>query len=1256
MSRYEWPRSPKGQRGRAAQRRAYGLNRLAGAAPDGARGALLQRRAAAIDTALAAAPLFGAAPTGAADLWLPLGPAGTLRGSGDSDPRVSGRIRDLAVSGDGLRIYAATALGGLWYSPDAGRSWTPVGAFAGTSDRNELAPSSMTLSCGAVHVAFGADAASDEVWVGTGEPDPSQSPIDAGYQGNYSGVGILRALGPVQSVAAAPTSDPWHHEGQPEASYPGLRGRAVFSLAEDPSTPRRLVAATTSGLHTFDPAVVGSEPWSVAAVAAWEAALGAGNSNQVMVTDAVWVSTPAGTRLWVTVAGTKQDPRVKGLWRSDNGVTGPFVRVNLPGATSTAALRGLLNLGLAAAPSDGTVVYALANGPRLWRVDGDAGTRQVLGLPGALFGPAGTAGQSEYDLAIAVDPAQPDRVIVGGASVDSPIDVGMVAAALYLLTLRRPAPTGSASWRTDYAGGNASDARWVGAGVHPDVHRIRWSPAQAPAGQGSVVVGCDGGVFVSASDGGQATFVPRASGLAVTEAGFLDCHPTSDGIVLIGVQDNGNQLRIGESVWRRALLNGDGGGVAFDPGAPHRFIGEATRTDWTEDGGGGAGPTWRGFDDAARRTEDGASQFYSNAAVVRSSAGVTQLAVGTTRVWYSERWGHTFVDVPNNVIRADWVSLPSGIDPKAGNAQDTATDVLAPGPIPPGTFAPGATGIRALRWAGENRIYAVLPGAVYRIDRASGKWTRTRIMVRVTAAGAAAAPATGPVMPPHGSLNDLAVQDSTTGPHGAFYLATSHPLEPVWFFDGTATWHPTGLGTLPPPPPVPPGSPDGVLAPAYSVVVDRDDPSVVYAGTTVGVWKGTLTPTAGGPTWSWASYNNGLPEAAVQDLQIAAYPLPGGGQVRLLRAAVQARGVWEVDLDQAVAATTYLRVHPYDTRRALPVPLPDPLHPPTGADREWHLDWSDTRARDSRDGAGRPVAGPDGTAPGQFSWHASPDLRVRPVVGAPVPAVPGTLPWTGRPADRSQLWALQTALHAIDPLVVPDGRWTAMFRRRLRAIRALKTLARPNDAVVDLALWSHADVQAGFWADPWADGGPTEADLAERLVAQPTARPGGPTAATVSAASCALPAGKASVEVCVHRRAMLDAAADEVSVLVLRFALPANPSDWATLAVAPIAGLEAAMDAVPAAGGPLPGGVALPVGWTAADPGTAIHRPRDAVGTARPQVLSVPVDFTGNAGQTWMLLALVHAAPGEPDFASATTLRDLVLNSPNVAARSVDIV
>lgn len=132
---------------------------------------------------------------------------------------------------------------------------------------------------------------------------------------------------------------------------------------------------------------------SLVTVAAWEAALGAGGSARVMVTDVVCVDTPAGSRLWVAVAGAGLNAAVKGLWRSDSGVTGPFVRVNLPNLTTAAAL------GLAAAPSDGTVVYGLADGPRVWRVDGDNTPRRVLNLPSQLFGTGGGAGQSEWDLA-----------------------------------------------------------------------------------------------------------------------------------------------------------------------------------------------------------------------------------------------------------------------------------------------------------------------------------------------------------------------------------------------------------------------------------------------------------------------------------------------------------------------------------------------------------------------------------------------------------------------------------------------------------------------------------------------------------------------------------------------------------------------------------------------------------------------------------------------------------------------------------------
>ena len=175
------------------------------------------------------------------------------------------------------------------------------------------------------------------------------------------------------------------------------------------------------------------------------------------------------------------------------------------------------------------------------------------------------------------------------------------------------------------------------------------------------------------------------------------------------------------------------------------------------------------------------------------------------------------------------------------------------------------------------------------------------------------APVAGPGLPAYGTYNDLAVDPTVAG---AFYLATSHPLEPLWWWDG-AQCHPTTLGTLP----------VGTRSPAYSVVVDPATPTVVYVGTTVGVWQGTLTPPAGGnpPTWVWTQYSNGLPEAAVQDLAIGVYPRGGGAPLRLLRAALQARGLWEVDLDAPGPQQTYVRVHPYDTRRLLPTPRADPL-------------------------------------------------------------------------------------------------------------------------------------------------------------------------------------------------------------------------------------------------------------------------------------------------------------------------------------------
>jgi hypothetical protein len=92
---------------------------------------------------------------------------------------------------------------------------------------------------------------------------------------------------------------------------------------------------------------------------------------------------------------------------------------------------------------------------------------------------------------------------------------------------------------------------------------------------------------------------------------------------------------------------------------------------------------------------------------------------------------------------------------------------------------------------------------------------------------------------------------------------------------------------------------------------------MVYVATSVGVVKGTLTIGAG-PTyrWVWERFMNGLPTAAVQDLSLFS-----GSGLRLLRAAIQSRGVWEVDLGQVVTTPrTFLRLYPTDTRRLLPTP------------------------------------------------------------------------------------------------------------------------------------------------------------------------------------------------------------------------------------------------------------------------------------------------------------------------------------------------
>lgn len=1278
--RYTWAvDGRRGRGGRAAQRADWSLSRSAlpevGEVPPVAPG----------DDGGGGGPDLAPAATDVG-LWQPIGPSTTVRGVVDSDVRVAGRVNDVAVSPDGTRAYAASALGGLWYSADAGVTWEPVGAWR-TSDRSTMAASSNALTSGAVHVMWGADETADEVWLATGEGIPGGR-RDAGYVGNYGGIGVLHAVGPVATVGANPLGDPWGAAqavprpaagGQP--AYAGLGGQGVFRVLADPADGRDLLAGTTAGLHRHDPAApAGTDPWSLVAVPAWEAAA-AGSSGTVSVTDVAWTpATGAHTaRIWVTVID-RSPAGLTGLWSSeDDGAT--FARIPLPALPLTPR-----RFAFGWHRNHPDLLYVLGTGPTLWRVDGTAvppvaGPAPVSNVPSTLFNAPNDV--SFYAIAAAVDPGASGRVLIGGAAVRSPMVDGVAgtafAAALYLLTVSPVGGTGT--FTTDYAmpaDAGPADPTWNGSEVHADVHRITWD---APGGgPGQVWVTTDGGVSRSGRGGVRGTFAASSSGMAVAEPGFLANHPLSPGPVLAGMQDNGTQLRIGEGVWRLAVRNGDSGGVAFDPGAPGRFVAQTTGSVWDEDGGDEVTPTRRANPVGGSppfTAEDGQASFYSYAAVTRTGGGtpVTRLAVGTDRVWFTERWGRSHWD--GWVWRRDWVTLPTRTDPRAGDAAPPAAagaltqDRLPPGPRPWAALST-RPGIRVLRWASPTVLLAVTEGAVHSLTDPGGAaaaWALAPVATRppLPVGGAPAvvpAPVAGPGLPAYGAYNDLAPDPTQPG---AFYLATGHPLDPVWWWDGAAC-HPTTLGTLP----------AGTRSPAYSVVVDPATPTTVYAGTTVGVFRGTLTPPAGGnpPSWVWALFANGLPEAAVQDLSIAVYPRPGGGApLRLLRAALQARGLWEVDLDAPGPQQTYLRVHPYDTRQLLPTPLADPLSDAADRRRTWQLDWAYERNRDHRSGGGAPRAHPDGTAVTDLLWHAGPDLWCRP---APVSAAPGAvplppgLPWTGAPPDRFWLWSLQTALRALPagtfpdaPLVVPDGRWTPWWVQRLRAIRAAFTPALPNPAVptrgqVDAALWNLPQVQALFWTPPWTTPEPTEADLVERVLGMATPRAGSINAAAVGAASTAVLRRRYLVDVCVHHRGRLPAPAAAVAVVLLRTALPVSAPAWNTVAAPDLAGLAAALDllAPDTSAGPPPGalpGWVPPAGWTFVDAARPARRPRRSVSATDPRVVTFDADFSADGVDTdVLLLALVHHR-AEPVTLPAGPVRDAVLGSSHVCARSVRV-
>ncbi|MCS6805825.1 MAG: hypothetical protein RMM98_12810 [Acidobacteriota bacterium] len=475
--------------------------------------------------------------------WQPLGPG-----------NVGGRTRALLIDPRNPDImYAAGVAGGVWKTWDQGNHWTPL-----TDLLPNIAVCSLAMDPNDSNV----------IYAGTGE----------GYFNGDSvrGAGIFKTDdGGMQwfRLKGTDTAD-FHY---------------VNALVVSPHDSRRLYAATRTGVwRSLD----GGVSWMVVL----PVNVTGGCLDLVIRTD-------QSSDYLFAACGTFAQGAVYRNIRAESDEAWEVV-LNEDGMGRTA---------LAIAPSNQNIIYAVSasiisgtyvNGlhavfrsdqsgdPGSWTArvrNTDPNRLNTLLLSNPVYAVASLCGfgsdqfinQGWYDMAIAVDPVDPDRVWVGGVDLFRSDD-------------------GGKSW------GQASHW-WASPGsvryVHADQHKLVFHPQYDGVSNRILYVANDGGIFRTTNARAPVATEPNApcnpasgrvvwrglnNNYAVTQ--FYHGVPMPDGKAYFGgTQDNGTLLgtdELGPNNWIE-ILGGDGGYCAVDPTNPNILYAETQRGDLRKSTNGG---------------------------------------------------------------------------------------------------------------------------------------------------------------------------------------------------------------------------------------------------------------------------------------------------------------------------------------------------------------------------------------------------------------------------------------------------------------------------------------------------------------------------------------------------------------------------------------------------------------------------------------------------------------------------------------------
>ncbi|HEX8678970.1 MAG TPA: hypothetical protein VF683_03360, partial [Chthoniobacterales bacterium] len=469
------------------------------------------------------AGVSGPAWTAIGPFPIPNGQTEPLTNGIPSNPTpVSGRVAAIAVHPNNPDIaYVGTAQGGLYRTLNGGGSWTQM------MDAVPVAPVGTPLAIGSITIS---PANPSTVFVGTGEGNLS---IDS-----FFGCGFYIITN--ADNANATVNGPYNGNSVGDDVF---TGRSIVAIAVDPTNENNIFVSTSSGIGGIRSSAYSIRPprglyRSSNAMAgvnntgtpAWERIQITGTTTTDTISTSVVMEPGNPNNLYVGFLGlVAGDPA--GIYRTANALsaTPTFTLVK---AVPVGTANGNNKLAASKPAGSPLTVYATTSegspqGQLFRSVDNGA----FVQLPAA----NGFAGQQGfYDIAVGVDPTNPNNVAIGGNVA------GNIA-------------------RVSNDGGVTLPSR-INT-LHADVHAIVY----ARSNPNVVYHGNDGGIWRSVN-GGQDWQHLNTREFSATQFSDIATHPTDRNFTLAGTQDNGTELLRADGTFMRVDF-GDGGFSLIDRNA-----------------------------------------------------------------------------------------------------------------------------------------------------------------------------------------------------------------------------------------------------------------------------------------------------------------------------------------------------------------------------------------------------------------------------------------------------------------------------------------------------------------------------------------------------------------------------------------------------------------------------------------------------------------------------------------------------------------